>query len=78
MSGRLKVWAGQPDLGIEHAETSLRLSPHERIGSTLFVIGMAYFFKRQFDEAASKLPSSVQDHPGYPSHTAFSPRALPI
>jgi adenylate cyclase len=30
------------------------------------VIGTAYFFKRQFDEAASKLLLSIQDHPGFP------------
>jgi len=71
VSGLLRVWAGQPDLGIKHVETSLRLSPRERIGSTLFVIGMAYFFKRQFAEAASKLASSVQDHPGYPQPYRF-------
>ena len=71
MSGLLRVWAGQPGLGIEHVETSLRLSPRERIGSTQFVIGMAYFFQRQFDEAASTLLSSVQDHPGYPQPYRF-------
>jgi adenylate cyclase len=26
--------------------------------------GMAHFFKRQFDEAASKLLLAIQDHPG--------------
>src|SRR5206468_12305643 len=71
VSGLLRVWAGQPELGIEHVETSLRLSPRKRVGSTLFVIGMAYFFKRQFDEAASKLRSSVQEHPGYPQPYRF-------
>ena len=30
------------------------------------VIGVAYFFKRQFDEAASKLLLNIQDHPGIP------------
>src|SRR5207247_4412968 len=71
VSGLLRVWAGQLDLGIEHVETSVRLSPRKRVGSTLFVIGMAYFFKRQFDEAASKLRSSVQEHPGYPQPYRF-------
>jgi tetratricopeptide (TPR) repeat protein len=71
VSGLLRVWAGQPDLGIEHVETSVRLSPRERIGSTQFVIGMAYFFKRRFDEAASKLLASFQDHPGYPQPYRF-------
>ena len=65
-SGLLRVWAGQPDLAIEHVETSLRLSPRERMGVPLSVMGMAYFFKRQFDEAASKLLLSIQDHPGFP------------
>ena len=27
VSGILRLWAGQPDLAIEHVETSLRLSP---------------------------------------------------
>jgi adenylate cyclase len=71
VSGLLRVWAGQPDLGIEHVETSVRLSPRERVGSTLFVIGMAYFFKRQFAEAAAKLLASFQDHPGYPQPYRF-------
>ena len=55
ISGLLRVWAGQPDLAIEHVETSLRLSPRERMGQPLTVIGTAYFFKRRFDEAASNL-----------------------
>jgi adenylate cyclase len=71
VSGLLRVWAGQPDLGIEHVETSVRLSPRERVGSTQFVIGMAYFFKRQFAEAAAKLLASFQDHPGYPQPYRF-------
>jgi len=29
-------------------------------------MGMAYFFKRRFDEAAAKLLLSIQDHPGFP------------
>jgi aldehyde dehydrogenase family protein/tetratricopeptide repeat protein len=66
LSGSLRLWAGQPDQAIEHVETSLRLSPRERMGVPLVVIGQAYFFKRQFDEAVSKLLLSIQDHPGSP------------
>jgi TolB-like protein/class 3 adenylate cyclase len=54
LSGLLRLFAGQPDLAIEHVETSLRLSPRERMGQPLVVIGMAHFFKRRFDEAAPK------------------------
>ncbi len=65
VSGVLRLWAGQPDLAIEHVETSLRLSPRERTGIPLTEIGAAYFFKRQFDEAVAKLLLSIQDNPGY-------------
>jgi TolB-like protein len=78
LSGLLRAWAGQPDLAIEHVETSLRLSPRERMGQPLVAMGWAYFFKRQFSEAAAKLLLSIQDDPGYPPHTEFSPRAMPI
>jgi tetratricopeptide (TPR) repeat protein len=64
--GVLRLWAGQPDLAIEHIETSLRLSPQERMGVPLHVMGMAYFFKREFDEAVSKLLLAIQDHPKFP------------
>jgi TolB-like protein/class 3 adenylate cyclase len=71
VSGLLRVFAGQPDLAIEHVETSLRLSPRERMGQPLSVIGMAYFFKHQFDEAAAKLLLSIQDNPGFPPSYRF-------
>jgi len=66
LSGLLRVWAGQPDLAIEHVETSLRLSPRERMGQPLSTMGAAYFFKHQFDDAAAKLLLAIQDDPGYP------------
>jgi tetratricopeptide (TPR) repeat protein len=67
LSGVLRLWAGQPDLAIEHLETSRRLSPREQTGVPLSAIGMAHFFKRQFDEAAEKLLLAIQDHPGFPA-----------
>jgi TolB-like protein/class 3 adenylate cyclase len=67
LSGLLRVYAGQHDLAIEHIETSLRLSPREHIGTPLLTMGMAYFFKRRFDEAASKLLLAIQDDPGFPA-----------
>jgi TolB-like protein/class 3 adenylate cyclase len=71
ISGLLRLWAGQPDLAIEHAETSLRLSPRERTGQPPSLMGQAYFFKHQFDEAAAKLLLSIQDHPGFPPAYRF-------
>jgi adenylate cyclase len=67
LSGILGNLAGQPDRAIKHVETALRLSPRERMGSPLFVLGMAYFFKHRFDEAASKLLLSIQEQPGSPA-----------
>ena len=73
VSGLLRLLAGQYDLAIEHVETSLRLSPRERMGNPLSVMGRAYFFKRQFDKAAAKLLLSIQDHPGFlPSYRALA------
>jgi TolB-like protein len=66
VSSTLRVWAGQPDLAIEHVETSLRLSPRERMGTPLFNLGMAYFAKRRFEEATAKLLLSMQADPGFP------------
>ena len=66
LSGVLRLWAGQHDVAIKHAETALRLSPRERTGTPLSLIGEAHFFRREFDEAASKLLLSVQENPGYP------------
>jgi TolB-like protein len=66
VSSTLRVWAGQPDLAIEHVKTSLRLCPRERMGTPLFNLGMAYFVKRRFEEATAKLLLSMQADPGFP------------
>ena len=65
-SGLLRGFAGEHDLAIEHVETALRLSPREPMGQPLHVIGLAYFFKHQFNEAASKQLLAMQDNPGSP------------
>ena len=62
-SGVMKLWAGQLDSAVKHMETVLRLSPRERIGAPLFYIGMAHFFRRRFEEAASKFLLDIQDRP---------------
>src|SRR5262249_44433001 len=71
VSGQIRIYAGQPDLAIEHVETSLRLSPREHFGTPLHQIGMAHFFNRRFDEAASNLLLSIQDHPGLTASYRF-------
>jgi len=66
LSGNLRIFAGQPELAIEHVETALRLSPRERLGVPLWAMGIAYFFKRQFDQAVAKLLLAIQDYPSHP------------
>jgi TolB-like protein len=48
LSGNLRLWAGQPDLAIEHVETSMRLSPRERGGRDRDVHGPLRPSNRRF------------------------------
>jgi adenylate cyclase len=63
LSGVVRLWAGQPDVAIEHVEVSQRLSPRARVGWGLFVIGTAHFLSRRFGEAMPKLLLAIQEDP---------------
>jgi class 3 adenylate cyclase/TolB-like protein len=65
ISAALRLKAGESDLAIGHAETSLRLSPRAPFGAPLWVIGTALFCMRRFDEAISKLLLAIQDLPSF-------------
>jgi adenylate cyclase len=65
-SGVLRIFAGQPDLALEHLERLLRLSSRDRLTDYLTGIGEAFFFSRQFDEAAAKLLASLERAPRFP------------
>ena len=65
-SARLRNFAGQPDLAIEHFNTSLRLSPRDRMGTFSLPLATAYFLKRQFAEAAATLLAALEQAPGLP------------
>ena len=65
-SGLLRVFAGQPDVALEHFGIYLRLNPRDRLASYLNGIGEAYFFARRFDEAAENLLRSLERAPGFP------------
>ena len=47
-------------------EYSLRLSPRARVGSQPYVLGLAYFMNRQFDQASQHLQTAIQEQPGSP------------
>ena len=65
-SARLRNYAGQPDLAIEHFKTSLRLSPRDRMGTLSLPLGGAYFLKHQFEDAAAILMAALEQAPGLP------------
>jgi adenylate cyclase len=67
ISGILRMLAGQPDIAIEHADASLRLSPRARIGTSFALIGIAHFLSRRFDEAVPKLLLAIQEDPSFPT-----------
>jgi len=62
-SGVLRIWAGQPDLALEHFETALRLSPRDRVAFYLIGAGEALFLKRRFVEAVAKLLGALEQLP---------------
>jgi adenylate cyclase len=66
LSGNVRLYAGQPDIAIEHLETALRLSPRARVGLTLVNLGIAHFVSRHFEEAAANLLLAIQEDASYP------------
>ncbi|HEY1260980.1 MAG TPA: winged helix-turn-helix domain-containing protein [Stellaceae bacterium] len=71
ISGTLRIWAGQPDLAIEHLDAALRLSPRARIGTVLVSIGLAHFVCRRFAEAVPNLLLAIQEDPSFPTPYRF-------
>ena len=67
VSGVLRVFAGQPDLAIEHFETSLRLSPRERIGHAAARWARPISSEVSFDEARRSCSLSMRDDPVFRS-----------
>jgi len=67
ISGTLKMWAGQPDIAIEHMEIALRLSPRARIGQSLAAIGRAHLLARRFEAAIPKLLLAIHEDPSFPN-----------
>jgi adenylate cyclase len=64
-SGWLRLWAGQPDVGIRHFETSMRLNPLQGRVDPYLGIGVCHFFSRRFQDAAATLLLSLQEGPNW-------------
>ena len=67
INGCLRLWAGQPDIAIQHAEASLRLSPRARVGAVRTVIGAAHLLSRRFEEAVPELLLAIEETPNFPT-----------
>ena len=68
-SGWVRLWAGRPDLAVEHFQTAMRLNPRELTSHNLLAIGVAYFFTRHFEQAKAMLLRSLQEEPNWaPTH----------
>jgi adenylate cyclase len=67
ISSCLRLWVGQPDLAIEHAEEAQRLSPRSQTASPSYVVGAAHFISRRYDDAVPKLRLAVQEVPSFPT-----------
>jgi adenylate cyclase len=67
VSGAVRLYAGQPDIAIEHAEASFRLNPRARAGPSFSTIGFAHFLCRRFDDAVPKLLLAIQENPSAPA-----------
>jgi TolB-like protein/class 3 adenylate cyclase len=78
LSGGLRLWAGQPDLAIEHLETARRLSPREPVGAPLSMIGGAYFFKLGLKRRRQSYFCPFKTTPDIPPHTAILQRVIRI
>jgi adenylate cyclase len=71
LSGALRMFAGQPEIAIEHNEVSLRLSPRAKVGSSLAIIGTSHFLCRQFDQAVPNLRLAIEEDPTVPGPYRF-------
>jgi len=72
-SGWLRLFAGQPDLAIQHFETSMRLNPRSQRGFHLAGIGSAHFVSHRFEDALAVLRVSLEEVPAFtPTYRALA------
>jgi TolB-like protein/Flp pilus assembly protein TadD len=68
-NGWLRLFAGQPEVAVEHFRTAVRLNPRHR--PYLTGIGVAHFFSRRYREATEALTASLVEFPGWPTTYRF-------
>ncbi len=73
-NGWIQLFAGNPEVAIEHFRTAVRLNPLHR--PYLTGIGVAHFFGRRYREAAEGLTGSLLEFPGWPTTYRFLAASL--
>jgi TolB-like protein len=68
-NGWVRLFAGHPDIAIEHFRNAVRLNPRHR--PYLTGIGAAHFLSRRYCEAAEALTASSVELPGWPTTYRF-------
>jgi TolB-like protein len=72
VSSWLRLWAGQPELAISHAEIAVRLSPRAGVAAAFMAIGVAHFFTRRLEDATTMLLRALQEeHSGWAANYRF-------
>jgi adenylate cyclase len=66
VSAWLRMWAGQPDIAVEHWQTSIRLSPRHRNLTEPVLFGLGHFFGRRFDDAITLFLTALANMPRNP------------
>ena len=63
-SGWIRIWLGEPVLGIEHVNRAMRFSPVDpALSSMQTAIGFAHFFLKRDDEASLWAAKALGDRP---------------
>ena len=65
VSGWIRIWAGEPEIAIEHFNTSLRLNPRGLRPMHTLGLGIAHFFSRRFADALPELCASRRELPNF-------------
>jgi adenylate cyclase len=62
-SGWLNLFAGRPEVALEHVKTAMRLSPRFGNATDFNLIGLAHFFECRFDEAIANFLTCLEQLP---------------
>jgi TolB-like protein/class 3 adenylate cyclase len=63
-SGWVRIWAGQPDIAIEHIARAMRLSPFDpMLGGMQTAMARAHFSAERYAEASAWAEKALREHP---------------